>query len=101
MDSFKYPVNSLAAIAPDTREYPLSDFWFSPAESVVMPTLKHSGWNAYGVAVLSVAGSVILTFALIPLVHQRVPLLPFVAAGLVSPWDRGLEPGVGAPLLGA
>src|SRR5882672_4182650 len=66
-----------------------------------MPTLKHSGWNAYGLAVLSVTGSVILTSTLIPLVHQRVPLLPFVVAVLVSAWYFGLKPGLAATLLGA
>src|SRR5258707_6223144 len=66
-----------------------------------MPTLKHSGWNAYGLAVLSVTGSVILTSALIPLVHQRVPLLPFVVAVLVSAWYGGLKTGLAATVLGA
>ncbi len=66
-----------------------------------MSTLKHSGWNNYGLAVLSVTGSIILTFALLPLVHQRIPLLPFVVAVLVSAWYGGLKPGLAATFLGA
>src|SRR5438093_547279 len=65
-----------------------------------MSVLKCSGWKAYSVVVVSVSGSTILTFALAPLIHQRVTLLPFVVAVLVSSWFGGMKPGLAATFLG-
>jgi len=62
---------------------------------------RNSGWKAYSVAVRSVVGSTILTFALAPLVHENVTLLPFVLAVLVSAWYGGVSTGLAATFIGA
>ncbi len=65
-----------------------------------MPT-RHSAWKAYSIAAVSVVGSTILTFALAPLVHEKVSLLPFVLAVLVSAWCGGIRPGLATTFFGA
>ncbi len=62
---------------------------------------RNSVWKAWCIAVLSVVGSTILTFALAPLVHEKVTLLPFVLAVLVSAWYGGISTGLAATFFGA
>src|SRR5258708_14697836 len=62
---------------------------------------RNAVWKAWCIAVLSVVGSTILTFALAPLVHEKVTLLPFVLAVLVSAWYGGMSTGLAATFFGA
>src|SRR5260370_38884055 len=57
--------------------------------------------KAWCIVVLSVVASTILTFALAPLVHEKVTLLPFVLAVLVSAWYGGISTGLAATFFGA
>lgn len=61
---------------------------------------KISDWKHYGVAVLSVAGAVFLTFAISPLFTYRSPAITFTLAVIASAWVGGLGPGLAATVLG-